>query len=99
MQHLWEKLPQLVRNTYFLLGISFFFWMLFFDSEDFITQYTLWRKLNNLQAEKVYYLEEIEKVRQDREELTSNEALLEKFAREKYFMKKKKEDLYIVVDE
>lgn len=99
MQYLWEKLPRLVRNTYFLLGFSFFFWMLFFDAEDFITQYTLWRKLNNLQAEKVYYLEEIEKVRQDREELTSNEALLEKFAREKYFMKKKKEDLYIVVDE
>jgi cell division protein FtsB len=73
--------------------------MLFFDAEDLFTQYRLRNKLHNLEAEKAYYLEQIEKIRQDRKGLASNEDLLEKFAREKYFMKRKTEDLYVVVDE
>jgi len=73
--------------------------MLFFDSENLITQYRLRKKLRNLEVEKAYYLAQIEKIKQDRRELASNENLLEKFAREKYFMKRKTEDLYVVVDE
>jgi cell division protein FtsB len=38
-------------------------------------------------------------VKKDREELLSNQELLEKFAREKYLMKKKTEDIYLVVEE
>ena len=99
MRIIWKQSPQWVKNPYFLLGVSFLLWMLFFDAEDLVTQYRLGNKLRNLEAEKAYYLEQIEKIRQDRKELASNEDLLEKFAREKYFMKKKTEDLYIVVDE
>lgn len=94
----WNQLPPWARNPYLLLGLSFLVWMLFFDAEDLITQYRLRRKLHNLAAEKAYYIEQIERIKQDKEELANDEALLEKFAREKYFMKKKTEDLYIVVD-
>ena len=45
------------------------------------------------------YLEKIEEVKADREELMSNDELLEKFARENYLMKKPEEDVYVVVDE
>jgi cell division protein DivIC len=96
---MWKKWPQWAKNPYFLLGFSFLLWMLFFDSEDLITQYRLRKKLRNLEVEKAYYLEKIEKIQQDRRELANNENLLEKFAREKYFMKKKTEDLYVIVDE
>ena len=99
MRSLWKQLPQWVKNPYLLLGLSFLLWMLFFDSEDLVTQYRLRSKLKNLETEKAYYLKQIEKISTDREELASNEDLLEKFAREKYFMKKKTEDLYIIVDE
>ena len=99
MRNLWKQLPQWVKNPYLLLGMSFLLWMLFFDAEDLVTQYRLRSKLKNLAAEKAYYLKQIEKISKDREELASNEDLLEKFAREKYFMKKKTEDLYIIVDE
>lgn len=94
-----KRLPQWVKNPYFLLGLSFLVWMLFFDAEDLVTQYRLRNKLFNLEAEKMYYLEQIEKIQQARKGLESNEDLLEKFAREKYFMKRKTEDLYVVVDE
>lgn len=98
MHHIWQQMPSWAKNSYFLMGLAFLTWMLFFDSEDLITQYRLRSKCSKLDAEKAYYMEQIEKIRQDKEELANNEDLLEKFAREKYFMKKEKEDLYIVVD-
>ena len=99
MRSLWNRLPQWTKNSYFLLGLGFLVWMLFFDTEDLITQYRLRKRFKDLITEKAYYLEQIAKLEKDREDLASNEDLLEKFAREKYFMKKKTEDLYVVVDE
>ncbi|MEL6606644.1 MAG: septum formation initiator family protein [Bacteroidota bacterium] len=99
MRYIWQQLPPWAKNSYFLMGLAFLVWMLFFDSEDLITQYRLRSKLSKLEAEKTYYQEQIEQIKRDKEELVNNEDLLEKFAREKYFMKKEKEDLYIVVDE
>lgn len=93
------KLPRFTRNFYFLFGASFLIWMLFIDTNDVFTQIKLRNKLHNLEDEKEYYLEKIDEVRAEREELLSNDELLEKFAREKYFMKKESEDLFIVVEE
>ena len=99
MRILQQKWPRWIKHPYLILGLGFLLWMLFFDSEDLITQYRLRNKLNKLEVEKAYYLEQIEKIQQARKGLASNENLLEKFAREKYFMKKKTEDLYVIVDE
>ena len=73
--------------------------MSFFDSNDFFTQYKLSSKINNLESQREYYIERIEEVKKDREELLSNPELLEKFARENYLMKKPTEDIYIIVEE
>lgn len=73
--------------------------MTFFDSNDIFTQYQLNKKVNTLEEQKLYYQEKIEEVKNDREELLSNPQLLEKFAREKYLMKKPSEDIYVVVDQ
>lgn len=57
------------------------------------------QKLNQLEDQKEFYLERKEIIAEEREELLSNPELLEKFAREKYLMKKKTEDLYVIVKE
>lgn len=93
-----RKLPPFVRNFYFLFAVFFLVWMLAFDSNDFITQFKLNRKLHNLEAQKAYYMQKIEEVKKDREELFSDKELLEKYAREKYLMRKESEDLYIIVE-
>lgn len=93
-----SKLPAFLRNFYVVGLLIFLFWMLVLDSNDFISQISLGSKLKNLEAEKAHYLERIEEVEKDREELMSNDALLEKFAREKYFMRRKTEDLYVIVE-
>ena len=85
------------KNFYFL-GILFFLtWMIFIDSNNVVNQFKLSSKLSHLEDQKEFYLERKEKIKVEREELMSNPELLEKFAREKYLMKKKTEDLYVIV--
>jgi len=73
--------------------------MLFFDSNDIITQLKLSHKQSELESAREYYENKIVEVKNDREALLNNEELLEKLAREKYLMKKESEDLYIIVEE
>lgn len=94
-----KKIPSIFKNFYFLIGVFFLFWIVFIDSNDLLTQYRLGSKLSNLEDEKAYYNKKIEEVKKDREELMSNKELLEKFAREKYLMKKPTEDIFVVVEE
>ena len=94
-----KKLPKAFRNFYIVTGLIFLVWMLFLDSNDFISRYKLTAKLHSLESEKEYYLEKIKEVEKDREELMGTRELLEKFAREKYLMKKETEDIFIVVEE
>lgn len=84
------------KKPYLTLTIGFIIWMLFFDSADLITQYKLTRRVKKLHEEQIYYLQQIEVVTKERQELMSSEELLEKFAREKYLMKKPTEDIYII---
>mgnify|MGYP001117751169 CR=1 FL=1 len=93
------RLPQFTKNFYFIFGICFLIWMLFLDTNDLISQFKLSRKINQLEAEKEYYSRKIEEVKKEKAELFSNQYLLEKFAREKYLMKKPEEDLYVIVPE
>lgn len=94
-----NKLPKFTKNFYFISGAIFLSWMLFFDSNDIYSQMKLRQKLTNLESERSYYLEKIEQVKVDREALLNDKNLLEEFAREKYFMKKDGEDLFIIVEE
>lgn len=98
MQRLKALLP-LLKNRFVLVGLVFLVWMVFFDSNDLISQYKYKRKLRQLEENKNFYLEQIELVKQDKEELFTNLKKLEKFAREKYKMKRDDEDLYIVLRE
>jgi cell division protein FtsB len=94
-----KKLPKAFRNFYIVTGLIFLVWMLFLDSNDFLSRFKLSAKLRSLENEKEYYQEKILEVEKDREELMGNRELLEKFAREKYLMKKNTEDIFIVVEE
>lgn len=91
-----KKLPRLFRNFYAVAGFSFLMWMVFLDSNDLISRFRMGAKLNSLENEKEYYQEKISEVEKDRQELTTNKELLEKFAREKYLMKKPTEDIFII---
>ena len=93
------RLLDLIRNKYFIAGIAFLTWMLFFDRNDLMSQYEYRAQLNKLQTEKEFYLKQTEKAVRDLNELTTDKVKLEKFAREKYLMKKKNEDVFVIIKE
>lgn len=94
-----KKLPPAFRNFYLVTGFCFFVWLLFLDSNDLISRVKMTNKINTLANEKEFYQEKIQEVEKDRKELMTNKELLEKFAREKYLMKKESEDIFIVQEE
>ncbi|WP_019946144.1 FtsB family cell division protein [Hymenobacter aerophilus] len=94
---LFERVPRWLRSFYFLTGLAFLVWMFLFDANDLVRQYDMYAKLQELQGDREYYLREIEKVKKDRAELLSSPELLEKFAREKYIMKRPGEDVFVLV--
>lgn len=79
-----------------MTGLAFLVWMTFLDSNDLINRFRLSSKLRSLENERTYYQEKIDEVEQDRAELMGTTELLEKFAREKYLMKRESEDIFII---
>jgi cell division protein DivIC len=94
-----NKLPPAFKNFYVITGLCFFIWMLLLDSNDLISRFKMTNKIRTLENEKEFYQEKIAEVEKDRKELMTNKELLEKFAREKYLMKKEKEDIFIIQEE
>jgi len=73
--------------------------MLFFDKNDMLSQYEYRSEVNKLQEEKDFYEKETDQVKKDLTELSTNLKSAEKFAREKYFMKKDNEDVFVIIKE
>ncbi len=93
------RIPRLLRNKYLLTGGAFAVWMIFFDYRDVITtHFRQRRELQRLEESRSYYEQEIARTRKELEQLKTDPALLEKYAREKYRMKKDNEDLFIIRD-
>ncbi len=90
MIKLWNK------YKYWLVSLSALTWMLVFDSNNFIDLIELRSEVSDLKEKRSYFKSEIINVRNSEKELFSNNRNLEKFAREKYLMKKDNEDLFII---
>jgi len=94
-----NKVPAFLKNKYALTAIIFLVWITFFDQNKLITQFQYRSQLSKLEEEKKFYQGEIEIIQADLKELQTNPKTLEKFAREKYLMKKEDEELFVIVEE
>ncbi len=94
-----KRLIALFSNKFFLVTLAFVVWMIFFDRNDILSRYEYHQQLDKLKQERDFYQAETDKVTKDLDELNSNPRQLEKFAREKYLMKKNNEDVYVVTHE
>lgn len=93
------KLPWWMTNPFSITTVLFLVWMLFFDDNNLIRQFSNYRELSLLQEKQEYFVEQIEKTDREYKELTTNTATQEKFAREHYRMKKDNEDVFVIVSE
>lgn len=89
-------LPAWLKNKYFLTAGAFIGWMLFFDPKDSFTQIQLQKELKELQVSKAWYQKEISKESIEIEQLKTNPATIEKYARENYLMKRENENIFII---
>jgi len=83
-------------NKYLITGIAFAVWMMFFDRNDVFLQVKRIRDLNRLQESEKVMTQKIVATKNELELLKTNPETLERYAREKYLMKKDNEDLFIV---
>lgn len=92
-----DKIPPQFRNRYVLVTVFFLIWMTFFDLSRFPRLYEKSVEREILLEEKSDLEEKIEQNYKTLE-LLEDSTYLDKFAREKYLMKKKNEDLFVIVD-
>ncbi len=94
-----KKVFSILKNKYLLTFIALAVWVVFFDKNDLKTQLELRKEVKQLQEERNYYAKEINSITSDIKELHTNPKTLEKFAREKYLMKRDNEDIFVIVED
>jgi cell division protein FtsB len=92
-----KQLFKKLRNPFVITGLFFGLWMLFFDTNSYVNQSQLSKTIDQLEKDRQHYKEEIKKDSIALDEL-SNSKGLEKFAREKYHMKKENEEIFLIVE-
>lgn len=89
-------IPSWLKNKYLLTGVFFAVWMLFFDQKDILSLFELKSKQNGLENSQAHLKQLITDASKEQYLLKTNVQGIEKYAREKYLMKKDNEDLFIV---
>jgi cell division protein DivIC len=84
-----------LSNKYVWVLLFFIVWMLFLDNYSYFDHRILDNQIEELEDNKEYYKDEINNDQQNIK-LLKNPDQVEKYAREKYYMKKDSEDIYII---
>lgn len=84
---------------YVSTGLFLIVWITFFDHANLISQSRLWLKCRDFENKIAYYEAELINVKKEKKELLGSNDALETFGREKYFMKKEGETVFVLVDE
>ena len=91
-----KSITTFLKSKYLITGVAFIIWMLFFDSDDLTLQFKRIKELHQLQQSEKSLNKQIADSRKELELLKTSPSTLERYAREKYLMKRDNEDLYII---
>jgi cell division protein FtsB len=91
-----NKLKKIFSNKFLLAILVFSIWVGFFDPKDIGVIYSKEEKLKNLQQSESILIKNIKDTKDELVQLKSNAGTIEKYAREKYYMKKDNEEVFIV---
>ena len=87
---------RLLLNKYLVVLTLFTVFVTFFDNHSLLQRWKSYRRIHLMESELEYYQNEIVNTKRKMKELQSDKESLEKFAREHYYMKRTKEDIFIV---
>jgi cell division protein FtsB len=84
-----------LKNKYFTVTAIFLVWIFFFAQYDIISQRKQRAEYNDMKTKIEYLEKEIEQLKNEKHLLKTDKATLEKYAREKYYMKATNEDVFV----
>ena len=96
IQDIIKKLPKPLRNKYLILFLLFILWVLFIDDYNLINQSKIKNTVDDLKIQKEFYISEIKSDSIELYKLQNDPAEQERFAREKFLIKKENEDIFII---
>ena len=96
IQNIINLLPKPLRNKYLILLLLFIFWIVFLDDYNLIDQNKMKNSVDDLKEQKEFYISEIKSDSTELSKLKNDSEEQERFAREKFLMKKDNEDVFII---
>jgi len=93
-----KALFKTITNKYLFAFLIFSVWMIFLDDHNILFLRQNMNKLKKFRVENTYYKEKISIDTQKLKELQTDSKNLEKFAREQFLMKKKNEDIFLIIE-
>ena len=96
LKELYDKIPEIFKNKFFVVGFLFLIWISFLDENNLILLNDRLNELNEKEEATDSLLLEISEMESRLERLNNNQEELEKFARENFFMKKDGEDIILI---
>jgi len=91
-----KSILKFVVNKYFITGISFLVWIMFFDQNDLFLLAERKNEVDQLEDNIKYLDVEINKMAVEYNALMNNSEVLEQYARETFKMKHTQEDVYVI---
>tara|TARA_B100000287_G_C20518360_1_gene735891 strand:+ start:475 stop:780 length:306 start_codon:yes stop_codon:yes gene_type:complete len=96
MQNIINIIPKFFKNKYVILILLFIAWIIFLDDYNLIKQNKMKKRVDALKKQKEFYITEKRKDSTNLLKLKNDSIYQEKFAREKFLMKKDNEDIFII---
>ena len=96
LRNIINLLPKPLRNKYLILLLLFIFWIIFLDDYNLINQNKMKNNVDDLKEQKEFYISEIKRDSTELSNLKNDSEEQEKFARERFLMKKDNEDIFII---
>lgn len=93
-----KKFFKTIANKYLIAFMVFSVWMIFIDDNNIFFLRKNVNTLKEYRVEKAYFLEKIRTDSIQLQEMKANAKNLEKFAREEFLMKKKDEDIFLIIE-
>lgn len=94
-----DRIPKRLRNRYGIALLVLVTWISIFSDNDLWTTWKNHRELSRMAEQSEWYAREITRTKEQLTEMHSDKLLLEKFARERYLMKRDNEDIFVLVPE
>ena len=96
-EHIITLMKKLFFNKYFLATLIFVLLIIISKNNGIIRQINQTKEINQLENQIEYYKNDIENIKKSINALRYDTSHLEKYAREKYFMKRDNEDVFVII--